>query len=129
VRSNPQRYDGIVWTHTGFAPSSEGTQLIAASLGRPDDPVKVARAADVVEMVTNRTIPPEVKEMVLDGGDPSRGSKEKRVLLVCMSGNTSLRVAQVLASNGIRSQSLVGGITRLAQTSNRPLPTLVKPAR
>jgi cysteine synthase len=128
VRSNPQRYDGIVWTHTGFAPSSEGTQLIAASLGRPDDPVKVARAADVVEMVTNRTIPPEIKEMVLDG-DGSRGGKEKRVLLVCMSGNTSLRVAQVLASNGIRSQSLVGGITRLAQTSNRPLPTLVKPAR
>ena len=51
------------------------------------------------------------------------------MLLVCMSGNTSLRAAQALDSKGIKSQSLTGGITKLAQVSHKPLPNLVKPAR
>ena len=46
-----------------------------------------------------------------------------------MSGNTSLRAAQALEAKGIKSQSLAGGITRLAQASHKPLPTLVRPAK
>jgi rhodanese-related sulfurtransferase len=53
----------------------------------------------------------------------------KRVLLVCMAGNTSLRAAQILESKGIKGQSLSGGITKLAQMSHKPLPLLVKPAK
>ena len=67
-----------------------------------------------------------------DGGSRRRAGAEggeKRVLLVCMSGNTSLRAAQVLESKGIKSQSLSGGITKLAQASHKPLPTLIKPAK
>jgi len=42
------------------------------------------------------------------------GSKGKS-LLVCMAGNTSLMTAQLLASKGIVTQSLNGGITNLPE--------------
>ena len=35
-------------------------------------------------------------------------------LLICMAGNTSLMAAQVLASKGIVTESLNGGITNFA---------------
>ena len=65
---------------------------------------------------------------VLDEGK-APGGEAKRVLLVCMSGNTSLRAAQALESKGIKSQRLAGGMTKLAQASHKPLPTLVTPAK
>ena len=127
AKSRPGRFDEVVWTHMGYVPSEEGAKLIASSLGRPEGSVRVAAPGDVVKLITSEEVPPGLKS-VLDGGNaPGRG--EKRVLLVCMSGNTSLRAAQALESKGIKSQSLAGGITRLAQVSHKPLPTLVKPAR
>jgi rhodanese-related sulfurtransferase len=102
-------------------------KLIASSLGCPEGSVRVADARDVVKLITGQEVPAGLRA-VLDGGK-AQGGGEKRVLLVCMSGNTSLRAAQVLESKGIKSQSLSGGITTLAQASHKPLPTLVKPAK
>jgi cysteine synthase len=126
VKSRPGRFDDVVWTHMGYVPTPEGMKVIAASLGVPESSVRVAAPADIVKLITAQQVPPTLTA-VLDGrGSPSG---KGRILLVCMSGNTSLRAAQALESKGIKSQSLSGGITSLAQASHKPLPTLVKPAR
>jgi cysteine synthase len=127
ARSKPGKFDSVVWTHMGYVPSEEGVKLIASSLGRPEGSVKVAEAGDVVRLITGREISQGLAS-VLDGGKAPGGGK-RRVLLVCMSGNTSLRAAEVLEAKGIRSQSLTGGITKLAQESHKPLPTLIRPAK
>ncbi len=127
AKSRPGRFDSVVWTHMGYVPSEEGAKLIASMLGRPEGSVKVAEPADVVRLITGQEVPKGMMA-VLDG-EQARDGGEKRVLLVCMSGNTSLRAAQVLESKGIKSQSLSGGMTKLAQASHRPLPTLIKPAK
>jgi len=124
AKAHPGKFDRVVWTHMGYAPSEEGVKLIASMLGQPQGSVKVASAGDVVKLITAQELP-EGLQAVLDGAE----GENKRVLLVCMSGNTSLRAAQVLQSKGIRSQSLVGGITKLAQASHKPLPVLVRPAK
>jgi cysteine synthase A len=125
AKSRPGRFDEVVWTHTGYVPSEEGAKLIASSLGRPEGSVRVAEPGDVVKLITSQDIPPELMTVLGVGKAPDGG---KRVLLVCMSGNTSFRAAQALESKGIKSQSLTGGITKLAQASHKPLPTLVRPA-
>jgi len=127
AKARPGRFDEVVWTHMGYVPSEEGAKLIASSLGRPEGSVKVAQPGDVVKLITSQELPQGLMA-VLDGGNSSSGG-ERRVLLVCMSGNTSLRAAQALESKGIKSQSLAGGITKLAQAIHKPLPNLVKPAR
>ncbi len=109
----------------GYVPSEEGVRLIASSLGLPEGAVKVADARDVVKLVTAQEVPPGLMAVLNGGRAPAEG---KRVLLVCMAGNTSLRAAQILQSKGVKGQSLSGGITKLAQASHMPLPLLVKPA-
>ncbi len=126
AQSRPGRFDEVLWTHMGYVPSEEGVKLIASLLGRPEGSVRVAAPGDVVKLITSQEVSPGMRS-VLDGG--ARGGGERRVLLVCMSGNTSLRAARALEAGGIKSQSLSGGITRLAQVSHRPLPVLVRPAR
>jgi rhodanese-related sulfurtransferase len=126
AKSRPGKYDSVVWTHMGYVPTEEGVKLIASSLGFPESSVKVADARDVVKLITGQEVPPGLTA-VLDGERVPAGGK--KVLLVCMAGNTSLRAAQILASKGIKGQSLSGGITKLAQASHKPLPLLVKPAK
>ena len=126
AKARPGRFDEVVWTHMGYVPTEEGRKLIASALGRDEGSVKVAEPADVVRLVTSQEVPPGLVA-VLDGAE-SKGN-QKRVLLVCMSGNTSLRAAQVLESKGIKTQSLSGGITKLAQAERKQLPSLIKPAR
>ncbi len=129
ARSDFERYGSVIWTHMGYAPTEEGTKLIVSSLGRPDVPLGIAKAGEVVQLVTGQEVPPGLRAMLEGASAVSDGGKKKMVLLVCMSGNTSLRVAQLLAEKGIKSQSLHGGITKLAQSSGKPLATLVRPAR
>ena len=89
--------------------------------------VRVAEPGDVVRLITSQELSPRLASML--AGEKAPGGEQKRVLLVCMSGNTSLRAAQVLEAKGFKTQSLTGGITRLAQASHKPLPSLIKPAR
>lgn len=58
-------------------------------------------------MLSTQQIPEELSKDL-------EGSKGKS-LLICMAGNTSLMTAQVLASKGIRTESLNGGITNLPE--------------
>jgi cysteine synthase len=100
-------YDRIIWVHTQYTPREEGIELIAKSLGVDKSKIFVPKARTIGELLQTQQIPDELKKE-LDG---TKG----RSLLVCMAGNTSLMTAQVLASKGIITQSLNGGITNLPE--------------
>jgi cysteine synthase len=121
ARTNPEMFGKVVWTHAGYVPNDQGKGLITSSLGRKDA-LAVAHASDVVRVVTADEMPQRLRALAY--GSPGG----KKVLVVCMSGNTSLRVAQLLKREGIPAQSLTGGITRLAQSSGKPLARLVERA-
>jgi cysteine synthase len=125
AKARPGRFDEVVWTHMGYVPTEEGKKVIASSLGVPESSVKVASPGDVVKLISGQEVPQSLKAILDAGGSGG----DKRALLVCMSGNTSLRAAQVLQSKGVKTQSLSGGITKLAQASRKPIPALVKPAK
>jgi rhodanese-related sulfurtransferase len=103
-----------------FVPREEGIKLVANALGCDKDKVKVATARDVQALITTEKIPAGINALL-----PKDKSK---TLLVCMAGGTSLRVAEVLAKNGVGAQSLTGGIMNLSQTSNRQPEDLVQVA-
>ncbi|MGA2665032.1 MAG: pyridoxal-phosphate dependent enzyme [Nitrososphaerales archaeon] len=111
-------YGVVIWTHPGYIPTEEGKRVISAALG--GRALEVAGAMDVARAVTTRQVPAALMRMAQE--------RPGRVLLVCMSGNTSVRMAQTLSEGGVRAQSLKGGISALAQQSGRPLPALVRPA-
>ena len=121
ARAHFGEYGAVVWTHPGYVPNAEGAKLVVAALseGEGAAPMEVASVADVAQTVATRQLPPGLKRLVEKG--------QGRVLLVCMSGNTSLRVAQVLAEKGIRAQSLTGGIAGIAQGNGRPVFAYVRP--
>ena len=122
AKSHLNEYGAIVWTHPGYAPNEEGAKLVVSALdgGKDGAKLEIASAADVARAVGTRQVPPGLMHMV--------ENQQGRVLLVCMSGNTSLKVATLLKEKGIRSQSLTGGITNLASESGRPVGALVRPA-
>src|SRR2546425_13277482 len=94
-----------------FVPREEGIKLVADALGCDKDKVKVATARDVQSLITNEKIPAGINALL-----PKDKSK---TLLVCMAGGTSLRVAEVLAKNGVGAQSLTGGIMNLYKPNTR----------
>ncbi len=100
-------YDRIVWVHTQYTPREEGLEIIAKSLGVDKSKISVQKARTINDLLTKQEVPEDLSKD-LDG---SKGKS----LLVCMAGNTSLMAAQVLASKGIITQSLNGGITNLPE--------------
>jgi cysteine synthase A len=74
----------------------------------------------VEQLLTTQKIPEELDNAL--GGVGNNG----RALLVCMMGNTSLRVAEVLAEKGIVAQSLTGGISALSQDKGKQISELVR---
>jgi rhodanese-related sulfurtransferase len=56
--------------------------------------------------------------------------KDKRgLLLVCMAGQTSLRVAEILALKGTAAVSITGGIMNVAESGDKSPSDLVQIAR
>ncbi len=102
-----KEYDRIVWVHTQYAPKEEGIEMIAKSLGVDRSKIAVPKAGTISRLLSTQEIPEEL-------GKEFDGSHGKS-LLVCMAGNTSFMAAQVLASKGIVTQSLNGGITDLPE--------------
>ena len=100
-------YDRIIWVHTQYTPKEEGIEMIAKSLGVDKSKISIPKARTINEFLSTQQIPEELNKEL-------NGSKGKS-LLVCMAGNTSLMTAQVLASKGIVTQSLTGGITNLPE--------------
>ncbi|OLD01767.1 MAG: cysteine synthase [Crenarchaeota archaeon 13_1_40CM_3_53_5] len=120
ARSSTEQYDSILWTHTTYAPKNEGIQLIASSLGRGIDNVKVARAQDVQTLVMTEKLPETLKTLIPD---------HKKILLVCMVGATSLRVAELLSTMGIEAVSVTGGVMGFAGTNGKSPSDIVQLAR
>ena len=100
-------YDRIVWVHTQYTPKEEGIEMIAKSLGVDKSKIAVPKAGTINTLLSTQQVPDELSKEF----DGSNGKS----LLVCMAGNTSFMTAQVLASKGIITQSLNGGITDLPE--------------
>jgi cysteine synthase A len=115
--SNIKDYDRVIWIHTHYTPSKEGIDLIANSLGIDKSKISVPKARDVERLLATQEIPKEL--------DNTLGAPNGKSLLVCMMGNTSLVVAQVLAGKGVTAESLNGGINALSQGKGKPISQLV----
>ncbi len=100
-----QEYDKIIWVHPQYTPKEEGIEIIAKSLGVDKGKIVIPKASTVNQLLSTHQIPEEFNENI-------QGSKGKS-LLICMAGNTSLMTAKLLASKGIVTESLNGGITNL----------------
>ena len=122
ARAHLGDYGAVIWTHPGYAPNPQGVQLVVSALGEgPAGPgLEVAPAMDVARAVATRQVSPGLLQMA--------GKANGRLLLVCMAGNTSLKMAQLLSEKGIRAHSLTGGITNIARESGKPVLALVRPA-
>jgi len=105
--SSVQEYDKVIWVHPSYTPKEAGIEMIAKSLGIDKEKIAIPKASTINELLSTRQIPEELSKE-LDG---SKGKS----LLICMAGNTSLMTAQVLASKGIVTESLNGGITNLPE--------------
>ncbi len=105
--SAANEYDRIVWVHTQYTPKEEGIEMIAKSLGVDKSKIAVLKAGTISQLLSTREIPEELSKEF--------GGSNGKSLLVCMAGNTSFMTAQVLASSGILTQSLDGGITDLPE--------------
>jgi rhodanese-related sulfurtransferase len=119
--SNMSDYDEVLWTHGMFVPKEDGIKLLASSLGCDESKIKVAMVADVQALISTDKISDNVRNIL--------PKDNRKVLLVCMAGGTSLRVAQILSSNGILGQSLTGGIMSLSENSKKQPSDLVQMAR
>jgi len=118
--SNIGNYDRVVWIHTMYTPRKEGIELIAKTLGVDESKIYVPKASEVEQLLMTQQIPKEMEK--------SLGGAEGKPLLVCMMGNTSLRVAQVLGQKGIGAESLTGGISTLSQGKGKQITDLVRMA-
>jgi cysteine synthase/rhodanese-related sulfurtransferase len=117
--SNIRNYDRVIWIHTMYTPRKEGIELIANSLGVDQNKISVPKASEVERLLTTQKIPEEIDNAL-------GGENDGNTLLVCMMGNTSLRVAEVLAEKGITAKSLTGGISALSQDKGKELSELVR---
>ncbi|MGA2663399.1 MAG: pyridoxal-phosphate dependent enzyme [Nitrososphaerales archaeon] len=106
ARSGQADFGGVVWTHPVFLPSGEGVELLASSLGRDTDEIRVAEAGDVESLYLRREITEGLGKLLPNDG--------RRLLLVCMNGSTSLRIAQLLSEQGVGVASLKGGMAALS---------------
>ncbi len=102
ARSKLSDYGEVLWTHAMFVPRDEGIKMISSSLGCDENRVKVARAQDVDTFISNQEVPETMRRLLPED--------KRRLLLVCMAGNTSLIVAKLLAKKGIDAESLTGGL-------------------
>jgi rhodanese-related sulfurtransferase len=116
--SNIGNYNRVLWIHTMYTPHKEGIELIANSLGCDESKISVPKARDVDRLLVTQKIPEEL--------DKALGGADGKSLLVCMMGNTSLMVAQVLAGKGIAAESLTGGISALSQEKGKQISELVR---
>ena len=113
ANASPQDFDSVIWTHSIFKPREEGLRLLASAIGMDTGRIKIAKAADTQAVVSTGKLPESLQSLL-----PKTGG---RVLLVCMAGNTSLRMAEILTNNGVQAQSLTGGIMGLPEAGkNQP---------
>lgn len=118
--SSVEDYDKIIWVHPQYTPKEEGIEIIAQSLGVNKEKIAIPKASAVNQLLSTKQVPEEITKELSD----SKG----KALLICMAGNTSLMATKVLASNGIVTESLNGGITNLPKGQGRNPSEYVKVA-
>lgn len=116
--SNAGEFGGVIWTHPVFVPSETGMELLASSLGLDTNEIDLAGSGDVERLYSNRELPEGLRSML-----PSDG---KKLLLVCVNGGTSLRLARLLSERGIAAVSLTGGIAALSSARGRATSDLIE---
>ncbi len=89
--------------------------MIAKSLGVDKSKIIIPKAKDVEKLLTTQQVPEDLKEL---------GSGKS--LLVCMAGNTSLMAVRALATKGITTESLTGGISALSQGKGKQISELIQ---
>ena len=119
--SSVQDYDRIVWVHTQYTPKEEGIEIIAKSLGVDKEKITILKASTADQLLSAQQIPEEFSK--------DRDEPKGKSLLICMAGNTSLMAAQVLASKGIVTESLNGGITNLPEGQGKNPGEYIKVAK
>jgi len=117
--ANESGYDKVIWIHAQYTPQEPGIELIAKSLGIDKSKICVPDARTAQELLTTQQIPESLSKD-LEG--------DTKPLLVCMAGKTSLMAAKVLATKGIITDSLIGGITELPEGKTKQLSELIKQA-
>jgi rhodanese-related sulfurtransferase len=117
--ANAGKYDKVIWIHAQYTPQEPGIELIAKSLGIDKSKICVPDARTAQELLTTRQIPESLSKD-LEG--------DTKPLLVCMAGKTSLMAAKVLATKGVITDSLIGGITELPEGKTKQLSELIKQA-
>jgi len=117
--ANAGNYDRVIWIHAQYTPLEQGIELIAKSLGIDKSKISVPDARTAQELLTTRQIPEALSKDLEGDGKP---------LLVCMAGKTSLMAAKVLATKGVITDSLIGGITELPEGKTKQLSELIRQA-
>ncbi len=116
--SNVGEYAAVVWTHGALVPSEAGLDAISTALGVNGKLVRVAKVRDLQALMSGTAVPDVFSE----------SAHNRKVLLVCMVGGTSLAVAKVLDQRGIAAESLTGGITGLPSLRGKRLLEYLRPA-
>ena len=117
--ANASSYDKVIWIHAQYTPQEQGIELIAKSLGIDKSKISIPDAKTAQELLTPQQIPESLSKD-LEG--------DNKPLLVCMAGKTSLMAAKVLATKGVMTDSLIGGITELPEGKTKQLSELIKQA-
>jgi len=103
-------FGAVVWTHSAVVPNKKGLTAIAAALGVDEKILRVAKARELQTLQIGESVPDVFR---VEG-------PEKRLLLVCMAGGTSLAVAEMLSRKGVQASSLSGGIMGMPLTEGMP---------
>ena len=110
----------MIWVHTQYTPREEGIELLAKSLGIDKSKIVVPNARTAQQLLSGQQVPEEIDQVLQD----SKGKS----LMVCMAGRTSLMAANVLAEKGIKTDSLTGGISGIAQSETKDISEIIEQA-
>lgn len=99
-------FGGVLWTHPVFAPSTKGIELLASALRYDGRLISVAAPRDVGLLYGGQEMSEDFRKLLPKDG--------RKLLLVCMNGSTSRRLAQSLSRMGVDAVSLAGGVAGLA---------------
>lgn len=131
--SDIANYSQVLWTHGTYVPTAEGIRLISSALGCVAHQIKVANPKDVEQVIDDKyddgELPYGLKELLpsrLENDHDRSGEKKRKLLVMCMSGKTSLAVVQSLANKGVQAVSLTGGITGLSTNEGVQISRLVQ---
>ncbi len=111
AKANLTDYEKVLWTHAMYVPREEGVRMIASSLGCDEGMVEISRARDVQTLISTGELSETMKRLM--------PRDNRKLLLVCMVGGTSLTIADILARKGIDAESITGGIMTVAEATHK----------